>query len=79
MDKPIIAAKEPAFVELDGGKAYAWCACGKSSNQPWCNGAHRGAAFGPRIFKVDKAKSEVLCQCKQTKSPPYCDGSHMSL
>ena len=79
MIKPLIAAKEPAFVELESGKAYAWCTCGKSSNQPWCSGAHRGTKFTPHIFKVDKAKSEMLCQCKQTKSPPYCDGSHMSL
>ena len=79
MEKPKVAAKEPAIVELGSGKAYAWCSCGKSSNQPWCNGAHKGSLFTPHIIRVDKAKSEVLCQCKQTKTPPYCDGSHMEL
>mgnify|MGYP002397275637 CR=1 FL=1 len=79
MDKPNIAAKEPALVELKGGKAYAWCTCGKSPNQPWCSGAHKGNRFTPLIFKLDKDVSEMLCQCKQTKTPPYCDGSHMEL
>jgi CDGSH-type Zn-finger protein len=79
MEKPIIASKEPAIVELEGGKTYAWCSCGKSFNQPWCSGAHRGTSFTPLLFKIEKNKSELLCQCKQTKTPPFCDGTHMSL
>ena len=79
MEKPKVAKKEPALVELESGKAYAWCSCGRSPNQPWCSGAHKGTAFSPKIFKVDKNKSELLCQCKQTKTPPYCDGSHLEL
>lgn len=79
MKKAKVAVKEPAIVELKSGTAYAWCSCGKSTNQPWCNGAHRGSAYTPTIFRVDKDKSEALCQCKQTKTPPYCDGSHMEL
>lgn len=79
MHKAKIAAKEPALVELKGGTAYAWCSCGKSSNQPWCTGAHKNSGFTPIIFRVEKDKSETLCQCKQTKTPPYCDNSHMEL
>ena len=32
---PIIAAKTPKKVELEEGKDYAWCRCGRSSSQPF--------------------------------------------
>jgi CDGSH-type Zn-finger protein len=79
MEKARIAAKEPAIIDMEEGKAYAWCTCGKSPNQPWCSGAHKGTSFTPMIIRVDKPKTEALCQCKQTKTPPFCDGSHMKL
>ena len=38
--------------QLEKGKTYAWCSCGKSENQPWCNGAHQGTEFKPHVFKA---------------------------
>ena len=35
MSEPKIAAKQPAAVQLEAGKTYAWCACGLSKNQPF--------------------------------------------
>jgi CDGSH-type Zn-finger protein len=78
MDKPIIAAKFPAQVTLEPGVAV-WCACGKSSKQPFCDGTHVGTNFTPVLFKIDEKKDAWLCQCKQTNTPPYCDGSHKKL
>jgi CDGSH-type Zn-finger protein len=40
MTDPVIAAKAPALVELEPG-TYYWCACGRSANQPFCDGSHR--------------------------------------
>ena len=60
--------------ELEKGKTYAWCSCGKSDNQPWCNGAHQGSEFKPHIFTAEESKAPI-CICK-TKNPPHCDGSH---
>jgi CDGSH iron-sulfur domain-containing protein 3 len=79
MEKAKVAGKAPQMVELEEGKTYAWCACGKSDNQPWCNGAHAGSEFVPKVFKAEEAKTTAMCMCKQSKNPPYCDGSHMSL
>lgn len=79
MEKGNIAGKSPQMEELESGKTYAWCACGQSSNQPWCNGAHQGSGLSPDVFKADESKSAAMCMCKQTNNPPYCDGSHMSL
>lgn len=79
MEKAKVAGKVPKMEELEEGKKYAWCACGKSDNQSWCTGAHQGSEFSPKIFQVEESKTAAICACKQTKNPPYCDGSHMSL
>ena len=78
MDKPLIAAKNPAMLNLEAGE-YFWCACGKSSNQPFCDGSHQGTTITPVVFKIDTKKDVFLCQCKQSSSKPYCDGSHSNL
>lgn len=78
-DKPTVAAKSPKMEKLEAGKRYAWCACGKSENQPWCDGKHKGSSFAPKVFTVDEAKTAAMCMCKHTKNPPYCDGSHAKL
>ena len=79
MEKAKVAGKAPQMEDLEPGKKYAWCTCGASENQPWCNGAHKGTSFTPDVFEVEAAKKGAMCLCKQTKNPPYCDGSHKSL
>lgn len=74
-----VAEVEPVAIKLEAGKTYAWCACGESENQPFCDGKHVGSAFSPEIIKVDQAKTVYMCQCKQTNTPGFCDGSHASL
>jgi len=79
MSKAKVAGKAPQMKQLEEGKTYAWCACGSSENQPWCNGAHAGSEFTPNVFKAEGSKAAAMCLCKQTKNPPFCDGSHMSV
>jgi len=79
MENPIIAGTQPIAVNLEAGKTYAWCACGKSSKQPFCDGAHKGSDFAPLIFKAEEDKKVHLCVCKQTKNPGFCDGAHKTL
>ena len=77
--EPKIAQKNPYAVELEAGKSYHWCACGRSANQPFCDGSHHGTEFKPVAFKPEKDGVAHLCGCKHTKNPPYCDGSHHKL
>ncbi len=74
-----IAAKQPAKVTLEAGKNYAWCACGLSAKQPFCDGAHKQGDLRPMILKQEKDETAWLCQCKQTGKAPYCDGTHNKL
>lgn len=76
---PLIAAKTPAMVELEAGKDYHWCACGRSKNQPFCDGSHAGTGITPVKYRADKDGKAALCQCKGTANPPFCDGTHARL
>jgi CDGSH-type Zn-finger protein len=78
MADPIIADKAPMVLELEPG-SYFWCHCGRSKNQPYCDGAHQGTAFTPLQFTIDDKKKYALCMCKHTAKPPMCDGSHKKL
>ena len=77
-EKPVMADTQPRVVELEAGKSYYWCACGKSGQQPFCDGSHKDGPFIPRKFTAEKTGQAYLCLCKRTKNPPYCDGSHKS-
>lgn len=76
MSNPKVYAKNPIPVELEKGKTYAWCTCGLSENQPWCNGAHKGSEMSPKVFVAEESKTAYMCQCKATNNPGLCDGSH---
>ncbi len=75
-DVPIIAATRPVKVELEEGKSYFWCSCGKSKNQPFCDGSHAGTEMKPQKFTAEKSGDAFLCQCKASANAPFCDGTH---
>lgn len=75
--KPDCPNRKPIEVNVEEGKTYWWCTCGKSKNQPFCDGSHSGTGFVPMKFQPSPGeKTVVFCQCKRTGNKPYCDGSH---
>jgi len=79
MAEPIVAQKSPYPVELEAGKTYFWCACGRSQKQPFCDGSHKDTGLSPVSYKAAEAKKVWFCGCKATKKSPLCDGSHNAL
>ncbi|AXI55869.1 glutamate synthase [Sulfitobacter sp. JL08] len=78
-DAPIIAQKAPYAVEVIAGKTYFWCACGKSSKQPFCDGSHKDTTITPIKYEADADKKAFFCGCKHSTKSPLCDGSHSKL
>ncbi len=76
MSQPVIADNKPQKVSLTKDQKYFFCACGRSSNQPFCDGSHKGTEFTPKGFIAEKDGDSWLCQCKHTSNAPFCDGSH---
>ncbi|WP_068109038.1 glutamate synthase-related protein [Tropicimonas marinistellae] len=76
---PIIAAKTPGMVDLEEGKRYTWCRCGRSANQPFCDGSHRGTGITPVSFTAEETGRAALCRCKASANAPFCDGTHARL
>ncbi|CAB3260904.1 unnamed protein product [Arctia plantaginis] len=78
ISKPEIP-KNP-LLNLEAGKTYHWCLCGRSKSQPLCDGTHKDIYLKvtqrPVRFTVEKSKEYWLCNCKQTKNRPFCDGTH---
>ena len=71
--------KSPYEVQVEAGRKYAWCACGRSRTQPFCDGSHKDTGLTPQIFTAEKSETVYLCGCKHTAQPPMCDGSHNQL
>lgn len=68
----------PYRVELEAGKSYFYCACGQSSNQPFCDGSHKGTEFSPIKHVAEKDGPAAFCGCRLSGNAPMCDGTHRS-
>ena len=79
MDDTVIAAMKSCLVKLKKDRRYMWCTCGKSAQQPFCDGSHKGTDFTPRAFTALGDVDALLCACKHTQKGPFCDGSHNNL
>ncbi|MCB1335162.1 MAG: CDGSH iron-sulfur domain-containing protein [Roseivivax sp.] len=79
-DTPIIAQKGSYPVEVQEGKTYWWCACGRSKRQPFCDGSHKALeGIEPVTYTADASKTVYFCGCKQSGRAPLCDGTHKKL
>jgi CDGSH-type Zn-finger protein len=79
MNEPVVAQKAPIETEVEAGKSYFWCACGRSGNQPFCDGSHKGTEFTPIQYAAAKSEKVFFCCCKNSANAPLCDGTHATL
>ena len=69
----------PIPIKVKSNNVYFWCACGKSANQPFCDGSHKKTKKTPFKFDCHNSEEVYFCGCKKSKNPPFCDASHKSL
>jgi len=77
--EPEIGGRAPIAIEVEAGKSYWWCACGRSKKQPFCDGSHKPTSLTPIEFKIEKNEKVFFCTCKRSAKLPLCDGSHKKL
>lgn len=76
MPTPHRASDGPFAADVEAGRSYFWCACGRSKTQPFCDGSHKGTEFSPVKYVAEESKRVFFCGCKMTGNPPLCDGTH---
>ncbi len=70
-NSPYVVEEEP--------RRIAWCACGLSEKQPYCDGSHKTTDLTPIVVELSEAKKVAWCGCRQSGNKPYCDGTHKNL
>lgn len=80
-DEPVIAQKGPYKIDLLATYRYAYCACGLSKSQPFCDGSHTASKAGitPIVWTQDVDQTVFFCGCKHSAKLPFCDGTHNKL
>ena len=79
MSESIVAKKGSYMVDVEEGETYLWCACGRSQNQPFCDGSHKEHGMSPEKWVAPATKTAFFCGCKKSGRAPLCDGSHSKL
>ncbi|ACD89210.1 MAG: CDGSH iron-sulfur domain-containing protein [Chlorobium limicola] len=70
--------KRPYIIREQAGTTY-YCACGKSQNKPYCDGAHEGSGLHPYKVEIEAEKNVAVCSCGLSAKMPFCDGAHKSI
>lgn len=72
--------RQPYFLDLEPGKTYYWCKCGKAENGPLVDPeTHMCGKSPPVAFTVEAEDMYPVCGCRYSKTKPFCDGSHLNL
>jgi CDGSH iron-sulfur domain-containing protein 3 len=78
MAEPLSTQNYPYALELETGE-YWWCACGRSSSQPFCDGSHESTDISPMPVTLTQSTKVWLCGCRRSGERPFCDGTHKRL
>ena len=76
-----MAKQNAPYVVNEKPGRKAWCACGESEKQPYCDGSHsrKNTGMRPMVVEITEEKTVAWCGCKKSKNAPYCDGTHKTL
>ena len=71
MTKGQRAGEGAISVDVEQGKSYYWCSCGKSSKQPFCDGSHKGSEFNPVAYKAEETKKCFFAHVNRLTINPF--------
>lgn len=79
MTKAVCTQKAPYVTDVEAGKTYYYCTCGRSEKQPFCDGKHKGTSFSAMAWTAEKTGKAYFCGCRASQKEPMCDGTHKDL
>ena len=79
MAEPVPAQKAPYGVNVETGKDYWWCACGRSASQPFCDGSHKSVGLAPQNLPQLRPSKFGCAGANLSGNKPFCDGSHKTM
>lgn len=62
-------------LNVQAGRRYLLCQCGRSHKKPLCDGAHAGSGKLPCFYTAPATAPVKVCCCYRTSTRPLCDGS----
>ena len=70
--KVLCAERSSIAIAVEEGKDYWWCSCGRSKNQPFCDGSHSGTEFRPKVLSIQLYMSSPLIRiiCRRSTRQP---------
>ena len=71
MAEPERPQLSPYQVELEAGKRYAWCRCGRSQKQPFCDGSHAGTDIEPLMFTAERTETALTLRLQGYRGPAF--------
>ena len=77
-DKPVIVQKASLKMVMEPG-TYWYCACGRSKNQPFCDGSHKVTNITPKKVVIEKTQLVSWCMCRHSEKGHICDNKHREL
>ncbi len=69
---PDTRVRAPVEADVEAGKVYWWCVCGRSQDQPFCDGSHKGTGLAPLRYQATDSGKKLFCACKRTAQAPLC-------
>lgn len=79
MSDSSVAQAFPYGFDVEEGREYKWCACGRSKTQPLCDDSHKGTGIEPKVYKAETTRRVQFCGCKKSRKGAICDGTHNRL
>ena len=75
MTMPEVGGRRPIPINVEAGKSYWWCACGRSKRKPFATARTRAPLYPGRV-QGGEGRGGVVLRLQAGGKKPMCDGSH---
>ena len=79
-EQPMVAGKAPIPIEVEAGKDYWWCVCGKSSEAAVLRRQPQGfELLADEVHRAGDEEARSSAPASRRPVEPLCNGAHKAL